>query len=214
MRVKKIILLLLSSALLVGCSEETSELESADSNAQWLHHGGDHSSSKYAPFDQINADNFSELKVAWRWESADLRLPEDQIFPTGDYRATPIYVNGIMYTATNHGQVAALDPMSGEELWIFDPASYVFGPPNFSPIQTRGIEYWTAGEVERIFLATIGKQLVSIDIHTGQPDPEFGDNGFVDLKQNLGRLEFEMNNITHGAPPIAVNDSVIVGSKI
>ena len=206
--------LLMSPALLLSCGEQNLDSTSATQNAQWKHHGGDHSSSKYAPFDQINAANFEQLEVAWRWESADLRLPEDQIFPTGDYRATPIYVNGIIYTATNHSQVVALDPMSGEELWLFDPESYVFGPPNFSPIQTRGIEYWTDGEVERIFIATIGKQLVSIDIHTGQPDPNFGDNGFVDLKQNLGRLEFEMNNITHGAPPIAVNDSVIVGSKI
>ena len=206
--------LLMSPALLLSCGEQNLDFTSAAHSAQWKHHGGDHSSSKYAPFDQINAGNFEQLEVAWRWESADLRLPEDQIFPTGDYRATPIYVNGIIYTATNHSQVVALDPMTGEELWLFDPESYVFGPPNFSPIQTRGIEYWTDGEVERIFVATIGKQLVSIDIHTGLPDPNFGDNGFVDLKQNLGRLEFEMNNITHGAPPIAVNDSVIVGSKI
>ena len=206
--------LLMSPALLLSCSEQNLDSTSAAHSDQWKHHGGDHSSSKYAPFDQINAGNFEQLEVAWRWESADLRLPEDQIFPTGDYRATPIYVNGIIYTATNHSQVVALDPMTGEELWLFDPESYVFGPPNFSPIQTRGIEYWTDGEVERIFVATIGKQLVSIDIHTGLPDPNFGDNGFVDLKQNLGRLEFEMNNITHGAPPIAVNDSVIVGSKI
>ena len=209
-----VLFLLMSPALLLSCGEQNLDSTSAAHSAQWKHHGGDHSSSKYAPFDQINAGNFEQLEVAWRWESADLRLPEDQIFPTGDYRATPIYVNGIIYTATNHSQVVALDPMTGEELWLFDPESYVFGPPNFSPIQTRGIEYWTDGEVERIFVATIGKQLVSIDIHTGLPDPNFGDNGFVDLKQNLGRLEFEMNNITHGAPPIAVNDSVIVGSKI
>ena len=84
----------------------------------------------------------------------------------------------------------------------------------FSPLQTRGIEYWTDGEIERIFIATSGKQLVSVDIKTGQPDPNFGDDGYVDLKQNFGRLEFEMNNITHGAPPIAVGSTVIVGSKI
>ena len=103
---------------------------------------------------------------------------------------------GIIYTNTNHGQVVSLDPATGEELWVFDPESYRLGPPNFSPVQTRGIEYWSDGEVERIFLATLGKQLVSIDLQTGEPDPEFGDNGFIDLKQDLGRLEFEMNNIT------------------
>ena len=79
---------------------------------------------------------------------------------------------------------------------------------------TRGIEYWTDGEIERLFIATMGKQLVSIDTVTGLPDPEFGDSGFVDLRGDFGKLEFELNNITHGAPPIAVGSSVIVGSKI
>ena len=123
-------------------------------------------------------------------------------------------VAGRIYTVTNHGQVVALDAASGEELWLFDPESYRLGPPNFSPVQTRGIEYWTDGEVERIFLATLGKQLVSIDVATGLADPDFGDSGFIDLKENLGRLEFEVRNITHGAPPIAVGNTVIIGSKI
>ena len=45
------------------------------------------------------------------------------------------------------------------------------------------------------------------------PDPNFGEDGFVDLRDNFGKLEFEIDNITHGAPPIAVGDSVIIGSK-
>ena len=213
-RIKRFLIFVLSLGLVVSCSEQTSAPENEQVNAQWHHHGGDHFSSKYAPFDQINDNNFEQLEVAWRWQSADLRIPEDLLYPSGDYRATPLYINGLIYTNTNHGQVVSLDPATGEELWVFDPESYRLGPPNFSPVQTRGIEYWSDGEVERIFLATLGKQLVSIDLQTGEPDPEFGDNGFIDLKQDLGRLEFEMNNITHGAPPIAVGNSVIVGSKI
>ena len=213
-RKKRFLIFILNLGILVSCSEQVSELENEQVSAQWHHHGGNHFSSKYAPFDQINGNNFEQLEVAWRWQSADLRIPEDLLYPTGDYRATPLYINGLIYTNTNHGQVVSINPSTGEELWVFDPESYRLGPPNFSPVQTRGIEYWSDGEVERIFLATIGKQLVSIDLQTGEPDPEFGDNGFIDLKQDLGRLEFEMNNITHGAPPIAVGNSVIVGSKI
>ena len=163
---------------------------------------------------KFNGSNFDQLELAWRWRSADYRIDEDLLYFTGDYRATPLVVDGVMYTATNHSQVVALDPATGEELWIFDPQSYALGPPNFLPVQTRGIEYWTDGEVQRIFIATLGKQLVSIDIETGLPDPNFGENGFVDLRSDLGRLEFEMRNITHGAPPIAVGNTVIIGSKI
>ena len=206
-------LILLLPVVLLGCAPEGDE---ATNNVigEWHHAGGDHASSKYAALDQIDASNFAELEIAWRWQSADLRLSQDLAYATGDYRAVPLVIDGTLYTNTNHGQVVALDPASGEELWLFDPESYLLGPPLFSPAQTRGIEYWTDGEIQRIFVATLGKQLVSLDIETGLPDPNFGDNGFVDLKGNFGKLEFEMNNITHGAPPIAVGSSVIVGSKI
>ena len=131
---------ILTTTFLIGCDNQTTDLSYTDVNNEWHHHGGDHFSSKYAPFDQINLENFNQLEIAWRWQSADFRIPPDQLYPTGDYRATPLYVNGVIYTATNHSQIAAIDPISGEELWVFDPESYKLGPPNFSPIQTRGIE--------------------------------------------------------------------------
>ena len=210
---KNLFIFLLGTILLLACSPEISQ-ENATPEGDWRHHGGNHNSDKYAPLDQIDGSNFSELELAWRYRSPDLDLPEDLAYPTGDYRAVPLVVDGIMYVNSNHGLISALNSATGEELWVFDPKSYELGPPLFSPLQTRGIEYWTDGEIERIFIATSGKQLVSVDIKTGQPDPNFGDDGYVDLKQNFGRLEFEMNNITHGAPPIAVGSTVIVGSKI
>lgn len=199
---------------LVSCTPGANETSQNQYPGEWRHHGGDHASTKYAGLSQIDANNFDQLEVVWRWESADHRIDEDLIYGTGDYRATPLKIGDRLFTVTNHGQVVALDAATGEELWLYDPQSYLSEQPNFQPIQTRGIEYWTNGEVERIFLATLAKQLVSIDISTGLPDPDFGNDGMVDLSQNLGRLEFEVRNITHGAPPIAVGNTVIVGSKI
>ncbi len=181
---------------------------------EWRHHGSDHRSTKYSALSQIDASNFSKLEMAWRWESADFRIPEELLFYTGDYRATPLMIGGRVYTATSHGQVVALDAKTGVEIWIYDPKSYELGRPNMNPLQTRGIEYWTDGEKERLFIATIGKQLVSIDIATGRPDPEFGSRGIVDLSHDLGPGDFDIENITHGAPPIVVGNTVIVGSKI
>ena len=180
----------------------------------WRHAGGDHSSAKYTNLDQINADNFASLELVWRWRSADLLLPEGVGYGTADYRAVPLVIDGIMYVNTNHGMVAALDAVSGKELWLFDPQSYRYGPPIQTNIMIRGIEYWTDGEIARIFVATLGKQLLSIDAETGLPDLDFGEDGYIDLSQNLGRLEFESNFITAGAAPIAVGNSLIVGSKI
>ena len=183
-------------------------------SGDWPHHGGDLGSSKYAALAQIDADNFNQLAIVWRWPSADRRIDREKLYATGDYRATPLMVGGKVYAATSHGQVAALDAGSGRELWVVDPQSYLHGMPNMQPLQTRGIEYWTDGLAERIFVATLGKQLVSIDAAKGELDPNFGVGGIVDLRDDLGPGDYELNNITHGAPPIAVGNSVIVGSKI
>ncbi len=209
----KLICAISLSILVSACGTDEQEIATTPIG-QWQHAGGNHFSQKYAPLDQITAENFDTLEIAWRWKSIDAELPLNLAFPTGDYRAVPLFVNEVMYTNTNHGQVVALDPGSGELIWSFDPESYRYGRPNFSPLMTRGIEYWTDGDIERIFLATMGKQLVSINPSTGLPDPNFGEGGYVDLRGDFGKLEFEMNNITHGAPPIAVGSSVIVGSKI
>ncbi len=193
--------------LLAGCAPPD-----PGSAGEWPHHGKDLASSKYSPLAQINAENFGQLEVAWRWESADRRL--QGAYDTGNYTATPLMVGGKVYAATSHGQVAALDPATGEQLWVYDPRSWARELPTQLPRRTRGIEYWTDGEAERILVATLGKQLVSIDAVTGMPDPAFGDNGMVDLMGDLGVDDRVMANISHSAPPIIVRDTVIVGSKI
>ena len=104
---KKIVFVIYASIayLLLSCEQKTPRISSTEVDQEWHHHGGDHSSSKYVPFDSINFENFEQLEVAWRWQSADLRIPSDQLYPTGDYRATPLYVNGVLYTATNHSKL-------------------------------------------------------------------------------------------------------------
>jgi len=205
---------LLTVALLLGACAPQPEQTSAPFG-EWHHAGGNHFSAKYSPLDQIDSSNFADLEVAWDWQSADARIPRSLASNTSPYRATPLLVNGVMYTNTSLGQVAALDPVSGRELWVFDPESYQLTIGRGAS-STRGIEYWTDGQIERIFIATRGKQLVSIDIKTGLPDKNFGDNGFADLRGDFGKSsdEFNLDNITHGSPPIAVGSSVIVGSSL
>ena len=40
-------------------------------NGEWRSYGGDTGSTKYSPLDQIDATNFGELRLAWRWRSLD-----------------------------------------------------------------------------------------------------------------------------------------------
>jgi len=182
-------------------------------DGNWTSYSGDQGSSRYAALDQINADNFKDLKVAWRWATVDSALEDKTQFRPYHLRATPLVIDGIAYMATGMSQIAAIDVASGETLWVHDPESYKRGPVTHSMFQHRGVEYWTDGSKERIFISTGGRQLVSVDAKTGQPDPQFADGGWVDLLKDLGR-EVNGRNIGDNKPPVAVGDTVIVGSII
>ena len=91
---KKLISALLVALFVSACGQEQSEMSAADGD--WRHHGGNHRSDKYSPLDQVNGSNFALLEVAWRYRSPDLDLPEELAYPTGDYRAVPLVIDGVM----------------------------------------------------------------------------------------------------------------------
>src|SRR5579884_2547356 len=72
---------------------------------QWPTYGGDLGSTRYSPLDQINAANFKDLEIAWRFKT-------DNLGPRPEYnlQSTPLVVNGILYsTAGSRRAVIALD---------------------------------------------------------------------------------------------------------
>jgi quinoprotein glucose dehydrogenase len=185
----------------------------APANGDWPHYGGDQGSTKYSPLSQINAANFKNLRVAWRWESADKELESKTSTRPYHLRATPVVKNGIAYMSTGLSQIAAIDVTTGETLWVHDPESYKRGPATHGMFQHRGVDFWSDGTNERVFISTGGRQLVSVDAKTGEPDPHFADGGWVDLLQGLGR-EVNPRNIGDNKPPVVVGDTVVVGSII
>src|SRR5690606_29209462 len=83
-------------------------LLNADSEPEnWLTEGRDFGKSHYSPLDQINRENVSRLGLAWEYRLGTKRGLE----------ATPIVVDGIMYTSGNAGRVYALNAATGEEIW-------------------------------------------------------------------------------------------------
>ena len=64
-------------------------------DGQWRHYGGDRGSTKYSGLDQIKRSNVTKLTEAWRWASVEKDTGQRGI---GAFKATPIYVNGVLYT--------------------------------------------------------------------------------------------------------------------
>jgi quinoprotein glucose dehydrogenase len=158
---------------------------------EWRVWGADAWGSRYSALDQINASNFNTLEQAWQWDAGTFG-------PDEYYRTTPLYANGRLFTvATTRRSTMALDPETGETLWMWrleEGIRWQKAPRQFAG---RGLTYWTDGGEERVIVVTPGYHLASLDARTGLPDPKFGKNGIVDLQDGLG---FPL-------VPLAVDDS-------
>jgi quinoprotein glucose dehydrogenase len=182
---------------------------------EWSNFGGDLGNTKYAALDQINAQNFGNLKVAWTWEPLIQKSITDahpDVKP-GQFKPTPLVVDGVMYLATSLSQVVAIDAATGNTLWEYDPASYQAGRPANVGFQHRGVAHWSSGDERRIFIATHDRKLIALNARTGATYPDFGENGIVDLETSLGR-KTNFREITHSSPPGICRDTVIVGSIV
>src|SRR5688500_15557702 len=159
---------------------------------EWRYWGADAWSTRYSPLDQINSQNFGSLEVAWQWNASAFG-------PDEYYRTTPLYANGRLFTvATTRRIAAAIDPESGETLWMWrlnEGIRWQKAPRQFAG---RGLAYYQDGATERVLVVTPGYHLASLDAKTGIPDPKFGKNGVVDLMEGLGMP----------LVPVAVDDSL------
>jgi quinoprotein glucose dehydrogenase len=178
-------------------------------NGDWRFYGADSGSTKYSPLDQIDAENVAELEIAWRWKA-------DNFGPRPDYNweATPLAVNGILYTtAGTRRDAVAIDGLTGETLWMFRFEEGERGERAVRP-QNRGLTYWTDGTEERILMISPGYQLIALDAKTGRIIEGFGENGVVDLTKNLDRDVVEPGQIGSSSPAIVIHDVVIMGAAL
>ena len=102
----------------------------ADSTGEWRSYGATAASTKYAPFDQIDATNFDQLEIAWTWASADQPILDahPEIW-TMVFEGTPLQVGDKLYVSTSLNLVVALDATSGKTIWTYDPGTWRSGTP-------------------------------------------------------------------------------------
>src|SRR6202012_1632367 len=158
------------AALVVGGSAAFAQ---TGQNVDWPVYLGDITGSKYKPVDQINASNFSNLEVAWRFKTDNVgNRPEFKL------EGTPLEVNGVVYaTAGSRRGVIALDAVTGELLWVHGEKEGARGAAAPRQLSGRGPVYWSDGKEARILYVTPGYQLIALDARTGQRMMDFGDHG-------------------------------------
>ncbi len=183
--------------------------QSGAQSGEWRSYGGDLGNTRYSPLDQINAQNFKQLEIAWRFKT-------DSLGPRPEYQfeSTPLMVHGVLYTtAGSRRAVVALDAATGEMLWMH--AEHEGARAENSPRQLsgHGVAYWTDGREERILYVTPGYRLVALNAKTGVPVSSFGNNGVIDLKQDDDQqMDLVTGSVGLHSTPIVAKNVVIVGA--
>jgi quinoprotein glucose dehydrogenase len=178
-------------------------------NGEWRSYGGDLANTRYSPLDQINASNFNNLEIAWRFKTDNLG-PR----PEFNLESTPLVVNGVLYsTAGTRRAVVALDAGTGELLWVHGEKEGPRGTNAPRILSGRGLAYWTDGREERILYVTPGYQLIALDAKTGARVRPFGQDGVVDLKQELDQeVDLVTGEIGLHATPLVGRNVVVIGA--
>jgi quinohemoprotein ethanol dehydrogenase len=134
---------------------DQARLDAADTDDDnWLSYGHGYSEQRYSRLDQINDENIAGLTLAWFTELDTNRGQE----------ATPIIVDGVMYTSTAWSKVYALDAATGKILWQFDPENDgAKGVHACCDVVNRGVAVWKG----RVYVGTIDGRLIALDAKTG-----------------------------------------------
>jgi alcohol dehydrogenase (cytochrome c) len=156
---------------------------SAAEPQNWLTYWGDYQGRHYSSLKQIDTGNVGRLQAQW-----SAQLPGQSIL-----EATPLVVDGIMYTSGSPGTVVALDARTGLQIWRYQRQQKKVNPYEINPFN-RGV----AVLGNRVFFGTLDAALVALDARTGLPLWEV-------------QVDDTMKGFSFTSAPLAVKDKIVVG---
>jgi quinoprotein glucose dehydrogenase len=182
---------------------------------EWHQYGRTQYGQRYSPLDQINTDNVSTLKVAWQYQTGDVKLPDDVGETT--YQVTPLKVGDTLYMCTPHNWAIALDAATGKEKWKYDSNSGM--NPDRQHQTCRGVTYYAepaaaAGTTcaTRVYLPTSDARLIALDAETGDVCTSFAQNGVLQLEQGMPYNPAGYYYST--SPPVITDGKIIIGGAV
>ncbi len=150
----------------------------------WLTYNRNYMSQHHSPLDQINRENVGDLELKWVYQAQSLEK----------YEATPLVVDGVIYTVQMPNDVVALDAITGRKFWEYthvldDKVNVCCGRVN------RGLAILG----ETLYMGTIDGKFVALDAKTGAV------NFTRQIVDPTGGY-----SLTHA--PLVLKDKLIVGS--
>ena len=137
---------------------------------EWRYQSADAWGTRYSPLDQITAENFEDLEIAWLWRGDNFGP-----MPSTVSRSTPSYIDGILYTVSGSRRtVVAMDPATGETLWTYREPNTTRWERSMRTDYGKGVAY---GEIDGrgvIYITTPAFFLHAIDAQDRPPGGELG----------------------------------------
>lgn len=134
---------------------DSARIAAAGEPANWLTTGGNYTEQRYSALDQVNDGNVAKLGLAWTYKLDIDRAAE----------ATPVVVDGVMYTTGAFSYVYALDARSGKLLWKYDPQVPRARAGNACcDVGNRGV----AVNQGKVYVASFDGRLIALDARTGR----------------------------------------------
>jgi quinoprotein glucose dehydrogenase len=182
---------------------------------EWHQYGRTPYGQRYSPLDQINLENVSTLQEVWRYQTGDVKLPEDVGETT--YQVTPLKIGNSLYLCTPHNWAIAIDATTGKQQWKYDPN--VGLNPDRQHQTCRGVSYYAEPTAQpgtpcaqRVYLPTSDARLIALDATNGQVCTTFADNGVLHLEQGMPYNPAGYYYST--SPPVIVAGKIIIGGAV
>jgi quinohemoprotein ethanol dehydrogenase len=153
---------------------------------EWRVHGLNASETRFSPLADVNDGNVEKLGLAWFFDYPTARGKE----------ATPLVVDGVMYTTGSWSMVFANNAITGELLWFYDPQV----PRNWAvhgccDVVNRGVAYRDG----HLFFGTFDGRLISLNAADGS------------VRWEVQTTDKERPYTITGAPRI-IKDKVLIGN--
>jgi alcohol dehydrogenase (cytochrome c) len=157
--IKAIVCLIFLAAGLLPAQQNSSSvsfdriLRAAEEPQNWLTYSGTTFGQRHSLLTQITPENVDKLELQWVFQARSLEK----------FEATPLVVDGILYTVQAPDDVFALDAATGRIFW-----SYTYNPSPKSRTCCGRVNRGLAILGDTLFMGTIDAHLLALDAKTGQ----------------------------------------------
>ena len=158
-------------------------LNAAAEPHNWLTYSGNLLGQRYSTLAEITPDNVRNLELKWVFQARSFEK----------FEATPLVVDGVMYTVQPPNDIVALDAATGRVFWI-----YQYRPSATFTTVLRTRESGRRDPGDTLFMGTIDARLIAVDAKNGKPAL-----GYRDRQARSG--------LCADACPLVVKDKVIIG---